>query len=230
MHDRILAVEALRRGAANQLLVEGWVEGPIAEAADLRGINQLMLDFGDEPAFVADLMTWCVELACSFASAQLAAGADIIGIGDAAASLVGPAIYEEFVWPAERRLIEHVHRHGGRTRLHICGNTTPLLSLIGRLGSDTVDIDYLTSLQSARNAMPGQVLAGNLDPVRVLRNGTPQRVTDAVARCHGDAGSRFIVAAGCEVPRDTEPANLAALVGYARCRPDGLALEGGVRA
>jgi uroporphyrinogen decarboxylase len=59
-------------------------------------------------------------------------------------------------------------------------------------------------------------LAGNLDPVRALRNSTPAAITAAVAQCHREAGPRYIVAAGCEVPRDTAPANVLALRDYAR--------------
>ena len=61
-----------------------------------------------------------------------------------------------------------------------------------------------------------QVLAGNIDPVAVLRNGTPDLITAAIAECHRQAGPRYIVGAGCEVPRDTPPANLAAMRDFAR--------------
>jgi len=45
MHDRVQGVALLKQRAGGSLLVEGWVEGPCAEAADLRGINTLMMDF-----------------------------------------------------------------------------------------------------------------------------------------------------------------------------------------
>jgi uroporphyrinogen-III decarboxylase len=61
-----------------------------------------------------------------------------------------------------------------------------------------------------------QVLLGNIDPVRVLKDGTPESVYEAVGECHRQAGDRFIVGAGCEVPRETPPANLRAMVRYAR--------------
>jgi len=51
--------------------------------------------------------------------------------------------------------------------------------------------------------------------VRVIRNGTPEDVTREIAACHQQAGARFIVGPGCEVPRDTPEANLRALVAYA---------------
>jgi uroporphyrinogen-III decarboxylase len=75
----------------------------------------------------------------------------------------------------------------------------------------------MVPLGQARQEMgPQAVLAGNLDPVKVLRNGTPEQITAAIAACHQQAGSRYIVAAGCEVPRDTPPANVSALTAYAR--------------
>jgi uroporphyrinogen-III decarboxylase len=37
-----------------------------------------------------------------------------------------------------------------------------------------------------------------------------------VAECHRDAGPRYIVGTGCELPRDTPAANVHALVRYAR--------------
>ena len=102
-------------------------------------------------------------------------------------------------------------------RLHICGNTRAHLGGMGRLGCAIVDLDSMVPLADARAQMgPDQVLLGNLNPVAVLRNGTPDAVTAAVAACHRTAGPRFIVGAGCEVPPDTPPANLHALCDYAR--------------
>jgi MtaA/CmuA family methyltransferase len=217
MHDRIKAVARLQERAGRDKYVEGWVEGPCAEGADLRGINMLMLDFTDDPAFVRDLFALAVENAIQFAQAQIEAGADLIGVGDAAASLVGPAIYEEFVWPQEKRLVDSLHALGARVRLHICGNTRAILAGMGRLGCDIVDLDSMVPLSEARAMMgPQPLLLGNLDPVRVLRNGTPDMIRAAVADCHRQGGSRYIIGAGCEVPRDTPPDNTRALLEYAK--------------
>lgn len=217
MHDRVKGVGRLRERVGRELLVEGWIEGPIAQAADLRGINTLMMDFFDDPGFVRDLFGFVVELELAFAKAQVAAGADLIGIGDAAASLVGPEVYQEFVWPTEKRLVDGVRALGVPARLHICGNTRAHLGGMGRLGCAIVDLDSMVPLAQARAEMgAGQVLLGNLNPVAVLRNGPPEEVTAAVAACHRDAGPRYIVGAGCEVPPDTPAANLHALGNYAR--------------
>jgi MtaA/CmuA family methyltransferase len=217
MRNRAQAVRLMKERVGNDKVVEGWIEGPCAEAADLRGINSLMLDFYDDPAFVRDLFEFVVEMELRFAKFQIEAGADLIGVGDAAASLVGPKFYDEFVWPYEKKLVDALHAEGIKTRLHICGNTRRILEGMGRLHCSIVELDSLSPVSEGREKMgPEQVLLGNLDPVRVLKDGTPESVYEAVGECHRQAGGRFIVGAGCEVPRGTPSANLLAMVRYAR--------------
>ncbi len=217
--DKISSVEVcdILCKARQEKLIEGWVEGPCAEAADLRGINTLMLDFYDDPTFVRGLFEFIIDMELRFARAQVDAGIDVVGVGDAAASLVGPAIYEEFVWPYEKKLVDGLHALGTRVRLHICGNTRRILAGMGKLGCDIVDLDSLASLFEAREKMgPQQVLLGNIDPVRVLREGTAESVYAAIAECHRQAGHHYIVGAGCEIPRDSPIPNVRALADYAR--------------
>lgn len=217
MHDRVLAAALFKHKVHGEKLIEGWIEGPCAEAADLRGINKLMMDFYEDPAFVYDLFEFVIAMELQFAKAQVEAGVDIIGIGDAAASLIGPQIYEEFVHPYEKKLVDGLHDLGVPVRLHICGNTTAILDGMGRLGCEIVDLDFMVSISAARKVMgPRQVLLGNVEPAGLLRNGTARDVYEAVAECHRQAGNRYIVSAGCEVPRDTPRENVQAMGAYVR--------------
>jgi MtaA/CmuA family methyltransferase len=217
MHDRIQGIELLRRYVGEEKAVEGWVEGPCAEAADVRGINHLMLDFHDEPEFIHELFRFLVENALLCARAQLAAGADYIGIGDAAASLVGPKIYEGFVWAYEKKLIDGIHEAGGKVRLHICGNIRRIADRVGIAGADMVDIDYPVPMREARAKMgPDQTLCGNLETAAVVRTGSPGEVTAALEACFAEAGPRYIVGGGCEIVRDTPDENVHAMAAFAR--------------
>jgi MtaA/CmuA family methyltransferase len=216
MLNGIQAVALLKERVGKDLIVEGWIEGPIAEGADLRGINTVMMDFYDDPGFVRDLFEFVIEMELRFAREQIRAGADVIGIGDAAASLIGPQLYREFVWAYEKKLVDSIHNLGARVRMHICGNTRLLLENLGALGCDIIDLDYLAPLAEGRKSMgPNQILLGNINPVTVLRNSDPQSVSRAITECHRDAGPRYIVGAGCEVPRDTPAENLRAMCAYA---------------
>jgi MtaA/CmuA family methyltransferase len=217
MRDRVEAVRLLAERTGATRIVEGWVEGPCAMSADLRGLNTLMLDFFDDPSFVEALFDFTVRMEIQFARAQIEAGATLIGVGDAAASLVGPKLYGRFVLPCERRLIAAVHELGAPVRLHICGNTTRIVEGMGQTGAEIIDLDFLTSLGHARRAMRDtQVLLGNIDPVRALRDGTPASVEAALAECYRQAGPAYICGAGCEAPRGTPHANMEAMARFAR--------------
>ena len=197
-------------------MVEGWVEGPCAMAADLRGMNRADARLFDDPAFVHSLMEFSVAMELRFAAAQVAAGATIMGVGDAAASLVGPRLYREFVQSWERKLIDGIHALGVPVRLHICGNTRRIAKDMGATGPDLIDFDSFTPLDEARAAVGGAIaLTANIDPVRALRDGTPESVYAALAGAHAAAGARFVVGAGCEVPRGTPMANVRAMARYA---------------
>ncbi len=221
MLDRLRAAQLFRESVGGDKLIEGWVEGPLAEAADLRGINQIMLDLIDDPGFVHDLLQFTVDMALEFARHQIEAGVDLIGIGDAAASLIGPDLYREFVWPQEKKLVDGIHAMGGLVRLHICGDTSQILDQMGSLGCDIVDLDYMSSLGDGRAQMGvGQTLLGNIDPVAdLMQEGDPEKVYRSVEACHRAAGRQFIVGAGCEVPRGTPVENLRAMGEYAKGHP-----------
>lgn len=220
MHDRVKAVALFKQKLGDDKIIEGWIEGPCAEGADLRGISgaeNIMMDFYEDPGFVRDLFEFCTQMGLLFAKYQIDAGADIIGIGDAAASLIGPQLYEEFVFPYEKRLIDGIHDMRSKVRLHICGNITDLLGFIKKLGCEMVDIDYPVDMSFAREMVGSeQVLAGNLNPVAVLQDSTPKQIYEALEKCHHQAGDRYIVAAGCEITRGTPKENVRVLTDYAK--------------
>ena len=210
----------LKEKSAGEKMVEGWIEGPIAEAADIRGINSLMMDLIDDPGFVRDIFEFLYEVEMAFAREQVKAGAEIIGVGDAAASLIGPGLYRDIVWDYEKRYIDTLHEMGVYVRLHICGNITPLLPMVSGLNADLVDLDSMVSVPEARKHLgDGQVISGNIDPVRVLRDLRPHEVFNALETCWNEAGRiSYMAAAGCEVPRDTPPENMMQFRAFAESR------------
>ncbi len=215
MKDRVAAICEYAKHNLHTHSIMGWVEGPAAEAADLRGISNFMFDLIDDEDYACELMDRCVDCAIEFAEAQIYAGADTIGIGDAIASQVSFDLYEEFILPREQKLVDAIKNMGAYVRLHICGNTTHILPGIARLNIDILDIDHLVDLAEARQIVgPGIILAGNLDPVSSILDGDPDSIASAIQCCAQTAGPRFMVAAGCEIPSKTNNCNLHAL-----CKP-----------
>lgn len=211
MRDRVEAAALFKSLFDGQYSILGWIEGPAAEAADLRGVGTFLLDTMDDPAYCDDLMDRCVEVGIAFARAQIEAGADTIGMGDAIASQVMPDFYEAHVQPREKQLVDAIHDMGGWVKLHICGNITRLLPGIADLGVDILDVDHMVDMKAARDAVGTKaVIAGNVDPAGIVKEGTPELIREKIMACYRAVGNPFMVNAGCEIPSGTPAENLKA--------------------
>jgi len=212
MLDRINAIRAYQKSFQGEFSIMGWVEGPAAEAADLRGVTNFLMDTIDDPDFLNRLMDRCLEVAVDFALAQLHAGADTIGIGDAIASQLSPDFYETHIQPREKALVKAIQKEGGLVRLHICGNITHLLPGIADLRVDILDVDHMVEMARVRKMVGnGVVLSGNIDPVGGVLNGTPGGIREQMKKTYETVGNPYMVNAGCEIPSRTPNENLKAL-------------------
>ncbi len=211
MNDRLEAIRTFREQAGGEVPIMGWVEGALAEAADLRGVSEVMFDLVKNPAWVEELLEITVDVAIAFARAQVEAGADIIGLGDAVGSLISPAMYRKFALPYEQRIFDAVHEMGAVARLHICGKTGKIVGDMVDSGADIIDLDWMVGWETA-TAQYGDRIAfcGNFDPVSVMLQGTPDEVAAATVHCMVTGGSRSFSGAGCEIPRSTPHENLRA--------------------
>ena len=211
MQDRIRAVDLLAKARGDRYSVLGWIEGPMAMYSDLRGLEDSLVELMEEPQAFHDGAKVLVDNAIQFARAQVEAGADMIGMGDAACSVMGPDLYRRHIVPYEKQIVEAIHEMGATCRLHICGNIAPLIKDIATIGTDLLDIDWMVPLTQARlDAGEEVTLLGNFDPVGVLLKGTPQKVADVARQCIIDGGRRFALMPGCEVPPGTPLENLRA--------------------
>ena len=207
-------IESVRKMAAElgqTHSVLGWVEGPMAEYGDLRGVENAMLDLIDAPEIFVEAGEVIVENAIAFAIAQIEAGADMVGVGDSAASLISPAMYAELVMPLEKKLIAAIHEAGATAKLHVCGNISNIVEHMTESGTDVIDVDWMVPLAKARElAGPEVTLCGNFNPAGVLFEGSPEEVADAARQCLNSVPDKFILMPGCEVPPGTPEKNLRA--------------------
>ena len=138
--------------------------------------------------------------------------------GDSPAGLLGPKLYGEIALPAEQRLIKALKATTGKpVSLHICGDATAILPGMATSGADVLELDHAVDLGKAcRIVGPKVGLWGNLDPVRVLAQGTPaevrQAARQALAQVKAAGHSRFVLSSGCTLAVETPLANLEALI------------------
>ena len=209
--QRIESVRKMAAEVGQTHSVLGWVEGPLAEYGDLRGVENAMLDLIDKPELFIKAGQIIVQNAITFAVAQIKAGADMIGVGDSAASLIAPKMYAELVLPLQQKLFAAIHEAGAAVKLHVCGNIKNIVQHMAKSGTDIIDVDWMVPLEQARELAGSQItLCGNFNPAGVLFEGSPQDVADAARQCLKAGGYKFILMPGCEVPPATPEQNIRA--------------------
>jgi MtaA/CmuA family methyltransferase len=210
--DRIKGAEYYQKLLHGNVPVSGWIEGPLAEACDLVGVSDMLVRLMIDTDFTRYLIDKCLLTAKDFALAQVDAGCDVMGIGDAICSQIDKEMYDLYVKEKHMELIEYIHTIGGTVKLHVCGDITHLLESFKDLNADIIDIDSMVDLDLAREVLgPDVVLSGNINSVDIqnkTRDEVYQISKDLVDKYKD---SKYILAAGCEITVDTPHDNLMAM-------------------
>lgn len=210
--DRILGAGYYHRLLRDSVPVMGWVEGPLAEACDLAGVTEMLMMLMMDPESANILLDKCLETAMDFAREQVAAGCDLIGVGDAICSQIDPDTYHTFVFDRHRLLVNYIHSLNVPVKFHICGNTTHLWPDLSKLNLDIFDLDYMTDMDEAfRQFGPDVIRCGNINPVDI-RNLTAEEIFNrSEDLINKEKGRKFMLSGGCEITVDTPPENLHAM-------------------
>ncbi|MCL2352638.1 MAG: uroporphyrinogen decarboxylase family protein [Firmicutes bacterium] len=204
MYDRAKGVAEMARSAGHSHMVLGWVDMPFAEACSVCGVQDFLMMLYDEPGLAHDILDFLTGIVTDFALIQLDAGAAMTGAGDAAASLVSPELYREFVLPYEKRVTDAIHGRNSFVKLHICGNTAKLINDMIDCGADLYNVDHLVDFGYAAElyGKAGKAFKGNLDPVGdILQAKAPEEVCEKARNLVRLAkGKKYMLSAGCEIP------------------------------
>jgi len=196
---------------------DSWVyalmEAPWSIAVTLRGVEALIYDTMDDPEFVHELMRYTSQLTRSRGEALIETGvALMLAETSASCSVISPKIYQEFVHPYLKEMVDHFRQQGASVDLHICGYTDPIVEYTTSLDIDIIDIDAVTSLKKTVDISQKKVtIRGNL-AAELFGEGTPAQVEEEVKNCVEIAapGSAYILSPGCTVPHDAPMENIRA--------------------
>lgn len=214
------ATEICVKEVGSEVVVSTVFGGPLTTAAALYPVELLTRDMIKNPKWVHELLEICTQAGIKFIDEILKRGAlPIIVEPIGSASLVSPRHFKEFVAPYLKRFADHVHQTGGGMPavLHICGKTKPNWEAMLEADFDIWSLDACDLGEAKKAAGHRVALVGNVVPANMLTN-TPEEI-DAEARdiCEkmGDKVG-FILGTGCEVPINTPPENVDALINAAR--------------
>ncbi|MDL2236406.1 hypothetical protein LJC56_01020 [Christensenellaceae bacterium OttesenSCG-928-K19] len=167
------------------------------DACCMVGTERLIMETYDDPEWVHELLGIIRERKLAYIRSMKGAAYDIIelGGGDGSSTVISPGIFEEFLLPYDKALIEEAHNSGQRISYHLCGGKMPLLDLIAEMGMDALETLTPSSmggdadLAVVKRKLGGKMcLIGGFDQNTYFVGNTPEQTRQAVRRCFEQAG------------------------------------------
>ncbi|HUE99622.1 MAG TPA: uroporphyrinogen decarboxylase family protein [Anaerolineales bacterium] len=203
------AIHLLKEDIGQDAVIGGMIPGPYTLLLFLIEPGGLFAEMKREPLLVAEALFQLASFLAQVGIAYRNVGADFITIHDMGGSpgFIGPAKYEQFVYPAQKLLI--VDLPAPRV-LSVCGNTNRSMHLIAQTGADAISVDQLNDLAGSRRILTDTLLFGNVNPVESLWQGDKTAIVEAVRQAK-DAGVDAVWP-GCDLVPQTSIANLKTFV------------------
>lgn len=215
------AAEIVCKNNDNQACIIGNIDqSPFTLAGELRGIENLMIDLKEDPNFVFKLLDICSESVIGYGKAMAKKGVHVLNTGDSLAQLIGPKYFQKFALTYEKKVFKELKKETDLpVTLHICGDTTKILEYIPQTEVDGFEVDHAVMLQKAFELVGEEIsLIGNIDPVDILNNKTPEVVKKHIRDILKKHGSKngFILASGCTIAPDNPAENIKTMVNTTR--------------
>jgi uroporphyrinogen decarboxylase len=216
MPELLKAARILRREVGDEVLIVGCVLGPMTLATQLMGAEKALFCAADEPEQFGRVLDFAAEVVVSFGLAQLAAGVHLPMVFDPAASpaVIPPQFFREFELPRLKRLFAAFKSAGALAGwLHIAGPAETIYPYYPEAGVEIANLDYCVDPLRARQILPTTCLDGNLKPLSFVE-ATANDIAAESARLLEMFSPRggFILSSGCEIPPESKPENVAAMV------------------
>ncbi len=172
--------------------VPSW--GPYHTASFIRGMEDIMLDFGMRRDYLDVLLGSIADIMLGSLDTMLERhgdGIDIVYLADDYCSQMGPLFspddFRKFIMPYLKKVADKTHAKGKKFLLHVCGAVRPLIPMIIEAG-----VDALEPIQTRAVGMDPAELKrefgadlcfyGGMDLQQILCKGTVQQVKDEARR------------------------------------------------
>ncbi|MBA7548715.1 hypothetical protein ES705_41181 [subsurface metagenome] len=164
----------------------------------IRGAENLIMDSFDDPVWVHELMQVLLERKMPYVKSMKGSGYDLmeLGGGDASTTVISPTIFNEFVAPYGKQLIDEAHKAGIRVSYHVCGGMMPILEDLTAMGPDALEtftppeMGADVDLAEAKRRIGDKVcMIGGFNQAHYLQGCTEKATRDYVRKCFDEAGA-----------------------------------------
>jgi len=189
-----------------------------------RGSERFFTDLYDDPAKVKQIFDYLCERTLEwlhFAESKFSnMGGDSnlydkVDVGEDYCAYLPPNLFDEFVVPYTGKIFAEFK---GKVlcSLHTDGDMIPSgIHLLDKLGIDELmGFSPNVDIKAYRQALPNTILAGNIHPIKVMIEGTPDDVRAAAKYCFENANQdqKFVLCTGGAITAGAKPENVDAFI------------------
>jgi uroporphyrinogen decarboxylase len=218
---RYEAAEIMLDEMGGECGVDVTISGPFTAAASVYPTAFLLRAVRRDPENAHKLIRFCTESIKSVCRDFSSLGVSFTLCDPiASGTILRKADYLDFVFPYTCELVDEIHSFGTSAGYHICGNTTNIVESMVDTGVDLLSLDNVVDMRAAKGKVGNRVcIVGNVDPVKVMLEGTADDVESAVRGCFAqawDSPCGFILATGCDIPNASPAENVERFMDAAR--------------
>ena len=193
--------------------VLGGCIGPFSLAGRLYDMSEIMILIYQNPAAAHTLLAKCTEFILRYCRALKETGVNGVVMAEPAAGLMSDEDCRRFSSDYVKKIVDALQDDTFTIVLHNCGNTGHCTGAMAATGAGAYHFGNKCDMAEVIRDIPATALAmGNLDPVTIFKESTPERMREAtkslLERMSGYPN--FVLSSGCDTPPHTPFANIDA--------------------
>jgi uroporphyrinogen decarboxylase len=187
--------------------------GPFSLAGRLYDMSGIMMLIYENPDAAHTLLAKCTQFIEKYCLALKETGANGVMMAEPAAGLMSNDDCRNFSSAYVRYIVSKVQDDNFMVILHNCGNTGHCTEAMVETGAAAYHFGNKCKMEEVIRDVPSTALAmGNIDPVSVFKDGTPekmhQKVIDLLEKTKDYPN--FVLSSGCDTPPHTPMENIDA--------------------
>lgn len=193
--------------------VLGGCIGPFSLAGRLYDMSEIMILICQDPNAADTLLNKCTDFILKYCFALKETGVNGVVMAEPAAGLLSDDDCLRFSSTYVKRIVDAVQDEQFTVVLHNCGNTGHCTHAMVATGADAYHFGNKCDMEEVTRDVPPTALAmGNLDPVSVFKDATPEEMK---AKTLGlmrrmKPYKNFVISSGCDTPPHTSLTNIDA--------------------
>lgn len=187
--------------------------GPFSLAGRLYDMSEIMVLIYENPDAAHTLLAKCTQFIEKYCQALKLTGANGVVMAEPAAGLLSNDDCQNFSSAYVKYIVDKVQDDNFIVILHNCGNTGQCTQAMVSTGAAAYHFGNKCKMEEVIKDVPPTALAmGNLDPVSLFKDSTPEEMHLAVSNLLNKMRDypNFVLSSGCDTPPHTPIENVNA--------------------